>query len=135
MVKRILVVWVGISLMMPGLGYTQSELSIPKEYIPCDTPADVRVQIERLYSKNERWGAISKLGDMGEWATSAIPFLVEIMLNKEIGFLERNSTMGVLGRIKNKRAVNPLISVLEDVKDMKAVRYSAAVTLVRIGDD
>jgi len=54
---------------------------IPTEKIPSDTPAEIREQIEKLYSSDAsvRLVAAERLGRMGERAIPAIPFLIEIL--------------------------------------------------------
>jgi len=54
---------------------------IPKEKIPTDIHPDVKKQIERLYSSDpvERGYGAYYLGEMGENAISAIPFLRELL--------------------------------------------------------
>ncbi len=61
------------------VGYAQPK--IPKENVPSNIAADVKEQIERLYSHNpvERAKAAIELGGMGERAAPAIPFLIGIL--------------------------------------------------------
>ena len=64
-----------VVISMALIGYAQP--NIPKEDTPSDIPADVRQQIERLYSSRsgDRAKAAYYLGGMGERAAPAIPFL------------------------------------------------------------
>jgi len=60
-------------------GYAQP--NIPKENISSDIPADVRKEIEGLYSSDpgKRVRAAINLGEMGEWAAPGIPYLVGML--------------------------------------------------------
>ncbi len=60
-------------------GYAQPKIS--KENIPKNIPADVRKEIEQLYSSDpvERGYAAVHLGKMGERAVPAIPYLQDIL--------------------------------------------------------
>jgi HEAT repeat protein len=55
--------------------------AIPREKIPADFPVDVRKQVERLYSHDveEQARACYQLGQMGEKAVPAIPFLIGML--------------------------------------------------------
>jgi HEAT repeat protein len=65
-------------------GTCLAQPTIPKERIPADAPADVREQIEKLYSANadERSYACRRLGEMREKAGPAVPFLVGMLADK-----------------------------------------------------
>jgi HEAT repeat protein len=54
-----------------------AEPNIPRDSIPVDIRQEVREQIERLYSENlnEQIAAIRNLGNMGDKALPAVPFL------------------------------------------------------------
>ena len=62
-----------------GIGFAQP--IIPREAILSHTPADVKQQIERLYSSSplDRADAAHCLGNMGERAVAAAPFLVGLL--------------------------------------------------------
>ena len=70
---------VGMSLVIAGAGYAQP--NIPKENIPLNIPADVRREVERIYSSDpvERGYGCYNLGEMGPKAVSAAPFLIRIL--------------------------------------------------------
>jgi len=78
-IRIILVLLVGISVMGIGLSYAQPR--IPKESIPIDIPSDMKTYIERLYSSDpiERSNSVYYLGQMGERAVPAIPYLKGIL--------------------------------------------------------
>jgi HEAT repeat protein len=65
---------------------TAAQTLVPREKIPPDTPADVRMQIERLYSDSavERTYGASGLGSLKERAEPAIPFLIGILGDKTL---------------------------------------------------
>jgi HEAT repeat protein len=69
----------GMSLMIVGVSYAQP--TIPKENIPLNMPADVRREVEKLYSTDpvERGYSCYNLGEMGPKAASAAPFLTGIL--------------------------------------------------------
>lgn len=55
--------------------------AIPREQIPADIPGDVRKQVERLYSHDveEQARACYQLGNLGEKAVPAVPFLIGML--------------------------------------------------------
>ncbi len=55
--------------------------AIPREKIPADFPVDVRKQVERLYSHDveEQARACYQLGNLGEEAVTAVPFLIGML--------------------------------------------------------
>lgn len=59
--------------------------NIPKESIPTDIPVEVKGKIVRLYSSDpqERSYVAFKLGEMGEQAVKAIPFLIGMLGDTE----------------------------------------------------
>ncbi len=79
MIKNFLIFLFIISMGTGGLGFAQPH--ILKETIPANIPTDVRLMIEELYSEDPiiRSESARKLGDMGEKAVSAIPFLIEML--------------------------------------------------------
>jgi len=74
-VSRTLIFIIALCVLSPGSG--EAELAIPREDIPADTAPEVREQIERLYSENlnEQIAAARNLGNMGDKALPAVPFL------------------------------------------------------------
>lgn len=145
-IKKFLAFLIGISIISIGLSSAQP--TIPKKAIPSDIPADVREQIERLYSPDpvERaYGAI-ELSRMGERARPTVPFLIGILHDTAPlawsfrGSFPRspNTSPGseaakALGSIKDTRSVGPLLEVVLKHKD-EYVRESAARALGRIKD-
>lgn len=78
-IKNFLLFLFIISMGIGGTSFAQPH--IPKENIPSNIPKDVRQQIEGLYSKDPlaRARSAGKLGEMGEKAVPAIPFLIEML--------------------------------------------------------
>ena len=122
-------------MSVPRSGYPQSE--IPFEAMPVNIPAEVGNNIKSLYSKNpaERVKAASVLGNMGEKAAAAVPFLIRILDDSEIVFQQSgpavlNSTspakeaMFALSKIGGP-AVRPLIAVLHNDENTDRRRYAA----------
>lgn len=117
--------------------------TIPKEKILSNIPLDVRTQIEKLYSVDpkERAMAVVSLWNMGEKATPAIPFLIELFTdprevkNIYVGNDEARTVAGtaikVLVKI-GKPAVEPLISTLGD--NNSEIRELSALALGKIND-
>ena len=72
------VIIIGLGIMLNQCSYKPS---IPIKSIPSDTSEMVKIQIEKLYSiyPEERVSAILELGKMGNEATDAIPFLIEMV--------------------------------------------------------
>jgi bilin biosynthesis protein len=77
--RRGLFVFVAVALIIGSTVLAQP--TIPKGRIPTDIAADVREQIERLYSDHpvERASATFWLSKMGERAVPAIPFIIAIL--------------------------------------------------------
>jgi hypothetical protein len=67
--------------VMDGVGIGFAQPIIPREAIRSHTPADVKQQIERLYSSSplDRADAANCLGEMGERAVAAAPFLLGLL--------------------------------------------------------
>lgn len=61
--------------------YCNAYNAIPREKIPADLPVDVRKQVERLYSHDveEQARACYQLGNLGEKAVTAVPFLIGML--------------------------------------------------------
>jgi HEAT repeat protein len=80
-IGRILIGLLVLVCFIISASTTSAAPKIPKEKIPFDIPTEVRVQIERLYSDDpmERQDAASQLGNMGERAISAAPFLIAML--------------------------------------------------------
>lgn len=83
---NLLAVFVPISVIFASLSYAQPK--IPQKTIPTNIAPDVRKGIELLYSSDEarRAEGAKKLGEMGNLATLAIPYLIEI-LEDNVGVL------------------------------------------------
>jgi len=132
---------------------------IPRERIPEDAPREIRRRIQQLYSPDAavRGMAAVRLGQMGDLAQPAIPFLLSMLDDSVSLEWERTSTespleharrvlMGLykeqrtspgkeaalaLGRLCTK-AIPPLLEALKH-QDPN-VRVNAAIALSRIGD-
>ncbi len=112
-----------------------------KESTPVPVPAEVQELIDKLNSENpeERAGAAYELGQMGEKAAPAVPFLIEMLEgNARFDFAGagRITTPGVeaacaLVKI-GKPAVEPLIEALRH--EDRRIRISAAAVLAETGD-
>lgn len=118
------------------------EPSIPKDRIPPDVAFALREEIENLYAREpaDRIHAASRLGEMGEKAAAAVPFLVAILgdsaaVETDQGQVEPNSpgkeAAVSLVRI-GKFSVKPLILALQEEEPL--VREMAAWTLGKIDD-
>jgi len=121
--KTILVFSIIVILITEGVLY--AELKQRADSIPSTIIPEVRTQIERLYSREalERVKAATLLGEMGEKAIPAIPFLIELLsdthsvvVQTETKAVESTSpdraARTALIRI-GKPAVQPLIVVLK----------------------
>jgi hypothetical protein len=136
--KTILALLVVTSITCIGLrGYAQP--NIPKEKIPSHIPADVRQQIERLYSSDaiERASASFWLRKMGAQAVPAIPFLIAILGDNTViegggpstsPGEEAARTLITIG----KPAVQPLMTALKD--EHLSIRRMAAWILGKMKD-
>ena len=132
----------------------QKRPSIPKKNIPANVPADVRKQIEKLYSSDpiDRGYGVVHLGEMRKKAIPAVPFLIGI-LNDRTRLLwssgatyirggkiisdgeptsVRQEAVLALGKIGDARAVEPLCAALKDRSSN--IRQHAASALGKIGD-
>lgn len=78
-IKQILVMLIGISVIGMGLSYAQQ--IIPKKSIPTNISSDVKKNIEMLYSSDavKRAEGAVQLGQIGDRAISATPYLIEIL--------------------------------------------------------
>lgn len=127
-----------------GIGLkTYAQPKIPKRKIPTDIPSLVRIQIEQLYSSNSAERAVGAfhLGNMGDGAIPAIPFLISILNDYTAVFLEykgeieissvRGEASKALVKI-GKPALKPLINALKD--NDEDIRKMAAITLGKIKD-
>lgn len=77
-----------------------------------------------------RWTAAEALWEMGD--KGAVPALIEYLEKGEAYEWGKVVTMNALGSLKDPRAVDPLIGMLESVNPF--LRRSAAVALFTIGD-
>jgi HEAT repeat protein len=137
MKRKILVLVILFVIIVLGLIY-HSYLPHPgprisKNKIPSDIPDEVREQIEKLYSDKveSRVNAAVLLGRMGEKASAATPFLIKMfddsywvymwstILCKDTLDCDRpditypvNRALIALGKIKDKRATEPLIEII-----------------------
>jgi len=101
---------------------------------------DQRNKIEKLLTREDGRGPIEVANQFG---TSAVPILLEIIKPdyspiipqaKEARRLVRVGAIDALGFIGDKRAVNPLVSILKTKSEESIIRGSAAYALGRIGD-
>lgn len=133
--KNSLVVLIGLGLA----GALPAQIKIAKERIPPDMSSNVRAQVERLYSGSpeERARGTEALGELGDKAASAVPFLV-LILDDQADVLVQGAFLSAaivaevasraLGKIGSP-AVEPLIAVLEDKTASDLVRGRAAEAL------
>ncbi|MBI5181596.1 MAG: HEAT repeat domain-containing protein [Nitrospirae bacterium] len=106
---------------------------IPKNNIPADTDADVKKEIERLYSsKRQRKKGANNLAEMGKRAAPAAPFLMELLRDDNDGVREHAAL--ALGKVKDPRAVEPLIEALKVDDEDDDVRRNIVFALGDIGD-
>jgi len=114
----------------------------PKDDIPKDIPADVREQIELLYSSDAkvRLEALFRLESMVEVNSPAVPFLIEMLDDNEVISLEDAppETLGgraarALGEIGDKRAVEPLLELMSSTLDPD-MRSNVIIALGATGD-
>lgn len=105
---------------------------IPKNNIPVDIDAGVKMEIERLYSSSssKRENGAHNLGIIGKEAAPAVPFLIDMLKDKNEDV--RVNVAIALGKIGDPRAVEPLIIVLKD--EDEEVRGPAAIALGNIKD-
>lgn len=114
-------------LNMIGLCYAQT--TIPKKNIPRNVPFELRQAIEKLYSDNpdERYAAVMVLGNLGELAIPATPFLIGILGDQARGPSWSDSfgmpimspsigeaAAGALVQIKDTNSVIPLMQMLRN---------------------
>lgn len=105
---------------------------IPKSSIPADSDADVKKEIERLYSSKggERGYGAYNLGKMGKRAAPAVPFLIDALKDEDKDV--RKNAACALGEIKDPRAIEPLIAALKDKDDN--LRRRVPIALGKIKD-
>jgi hypothetical protein len=140
--KTIAALLVMASVGLMGL-HLYAQPTIPRENIPPHIPADVRQQIERLYSSDpmERASAAFWLRKMGDKAIPSIPFLIAILpeITQSVCSVsgcefapfpgeEAARTLIALG----EPAVEPLAAALKD--ENLGIRRMAASTLGNIKD-
>lgn len=113
-------------LFIACAGYAQPKS--PRESIPSDIPADVKVKIEALYSPSaiERVKAARDLGAMRERAVSAIPYLKEMQSDnaaaewEEFGFTH----VGKAGRyIVSTTVANEARGALQNIGEINAEKF------------
>jgi HEAT repeat protein len=130
-------------LISEGLLFAQQKQNSKK--IPPSIISEVRVQIEKLYSDDaaDRVLAAMLLGEMGEKATPAIPFLIDILSDTKSVIIQ-SETKNIVASTSpdrealtalvniGKPAVQPLIAVVKD-KNI-TVRKNAVEALGEIKD-
>lgn len=107
---------------------------IPKSSIPAAIDADVKNEIERLYSSSssKRENGAHNLGIIGKEAAPAVPFLIDMLKDKDEDV--RVNAAIALGKIGDPRSVEPLIIALKDEDEDEEVRGPAAIALGDIKD-
>lgn len=145
MIKRfkvIPIILVIFSLTILRISYAQPK--IPKKEISGSIPSDVKEEIERLYSDNpvERGRGAFRLGELGEKAVPAIPFLKGIQDDftglewvpwAGIGYIGGDPTSPgqeaacALWKIEGEKAVDFLINSLQD--EDSGIRGNAVAAL------
>lgn len=144
--REIVIFFLSLLISFTYIFQVYAQPKVPKEKISPDIRVDVKIQIEKLYSEDpiERsWGAYY-LGQMGEKAAPAIPFLIT-MLDDDAAQLQWYTKKGptwytspasesskALVKI-GKPAVGPLISVLNN--EDENIRKRAAKALGCIEDE
>ncbi len=130
-IRKTLVLFLVISCLVKGLSYAQPKIS--KRNIPVNIPAEVREQIEKLYSPNskDREKAVREFFGMGEKAAPAVPFLISLLKDEDLQV--RWYAASTLGDIEDIRAVEPLIAALKEDKDWR-IRQCVAVSLMYLKD-
>lgn len=106
---------------------------LPREQIPKDMPPAIRALVEKLYSSNDRecTAAAKALGNMGEEAGCAAPFLASV-LDRHKTCPTPNAAADALTRI-GKAAVEPTIVALR-VGDRYARRRTLEI-LAKLKDE
>ena len=136
--KKVLILLIVISIGLIWIHSRPIGPNIPKRNIPQDIPADVKQQIERLYSKEwkERSYAAIQLGEMGTRAVSAIPFLIGIL--GDCGWLPTSDPFDPGTEAEEaleKMGTFTRSSLIVALKDRNpTVRASAAALLEKVGD-
>jgi HEAT repeat protein len=122
-------------------------LKIPKKLIPANISPAVKQAIERLYSTNpiEVERAVFDLGEMGCKASSALPFLIELLGYPNLAAVYRNGTIKevnpglsaakAIGKIGNTNTAETLVIVLKDAlkKDLDKAKQQRGVNRNRGG--
>jgi HEAT repeat protein len=117
--------------------YNETETPGPADRVPPerfqfdDTPADIRLRIERLLQRKEA-AADNAWADLGPVARS---LLVEMLDDEAVRSQEAllHRVIAVLGQLGVKRGVVPLSGLLADVSARPVTRAAAANALGRIG--
>lgn len=95
------IIWLTVLFIFGCTTGAKLGTTVPRNMIPPDAPKEVRAQIERLY---ENWGPVIQaeaaiaLGEMGEAAVPAIPFLIGLFGN-ETALNWRNQAYMVVGKV------------------------------------
>jgi HEAT repeat protein len=121
----------------------------PKSEIPEDIDKDVRMQIRELYSIKTvpRAEAIYALGNMGERAKAAVPYLISMLEDNVYVYSDHKTgdkgaatpaimAVEALGKIKDQRAVEHLVLLMKGERysdEIKKIQRYSATALIRIG--
>jgi len=121
------------SVLAAASGFAHPPPRIPKDKIPDDMPAHIHEHVEKLYSSNDRecTAAAKALGNMGEEAACAAPFLASV-LDGHKTCPTPNAAAQSLVRI-GKAAVEPTIVALR-VGDRYARRRTLEI-LAKLKDE
>ncbi len=124
------------AVLSPGW-FGDAQPLVPKANISKDLPADMRGLIEQLDSPNPWWraGAASRLGNMGERAAPAVPYLVGMLGDNAATGSSTPGKDAAAALVKiGEPAVETVAGVFRDAGAQEDVRGRAASILGRIGD-
>jgi HEAT repeat protein len=139
--KRIGIAFLALILVL-SIGLTvYAQPNLPKENIPATLPPEVKAEVEGLYSPEaaKRAQAAEKLGNMGDKAAPAIPYLIgllgdttgvkvplepgsNVMTDTSAG-IEASTALGKIG----DPALDPLIAALKDKNPHVRILAAAAL--------
>ncbi len=129
--KAILALLIIISVTGKGLSFVKP--TIHKDDISADIPADIKKEIEGLYSSDpvKRAQSVIQLGRMGSRAAPAIPFLIDMLGDRDEW--KQVDISALIGKysgdiIQAKRALNEALTSLENTMGREAAK-----TLAKIG--
>jgi HEAT repeat protein len=139
---RLAILLTGISLVIFGHSYSQPRIF--SENLPKNIQPEVGQLIEKLHSEDpgERGKALIKLGEIGQKAVPAIPFIIGMLSDTKYFSVQSQTSLvetAMLSKeaikaltIIGQPAVEPLIKSLRDKNSI--VRKNAAEALGELGD-